>query len=170
MSVHMKRSDIVPLSWNGSKRSLLLKTCKECNCVFCDNNLKGWQAKWDRPFHYKANLCHCTGIMYGNAHNIILLCSWPLILDPDSKCLRWINNLHRNRIIRQVQQGEDEEEISSTLKKCIRGGDIAIFYDVVAYDSCLDSVLTQKVITKGKVRNSVQWYMYVTYTAIGITI
>ena len=74
--------------------------------------------------------------------------SWPLILDPDSKSIRWINNVHRSRIVRQIQQGENEEEIAATLTKCIRGGDVAIFYDVVSYDSCFDSVLTKKVITK----------------------
>ena len=73
-----------------------------------------------------------------------------MILDPDSKSLRWLNNLHRNRIVRKIQQGEDEEEISAIMKKCIRGGDILIFYDVVDYDSCLDSVLTRKVITRSK--------------------
>ena len=76
--------------------------------------------------------------------------SWPLILDPDSKSIRWINNVHRSRIVRQIQQGENEEEIAATLTKCIRGGDVAIFYDVVSYDSCFDSVLTKKVITKSK--------------------
>jgi hypothetical protein len=76
--------------------------------------------------------------------------SWPLILDPDSKSIRWINNLHRQRVIRQIQQGENEEEIASTLEKCIRGGEVAIFYDVISYDSCFESVLTRKVINKRK--------------------
>ena len=73
--------------------------------------------------------------------------SWPLILDPDSKSIRWINNMHRNRVVRLIQQGENEEEIASTLQKCIRNGEVAIFYDVVSFDSCFDSVLTRKVVT-----------------------
>ena len=84
--------------------------------------------------------------------NIFIICtySWPLILDPDSKSIRWINNLHRNRVVRQIQQGENEEEIAETLKRCIKGGEVAIFYDVVSYDSCFDSVLTRNVITRSK--------------------
>ena len=77
----------------------------------------------------------------------LLKLSWPLILDPDSKSIRWINNMHRNRIVRHIQQGENEEEIASILQKCIRNGEVAIFYDVISFDSCFDSVLTNKVVT-----------------------
>ena len=55
--------------------------------------------------------------------------------------------MHRNRVVRQIQQGENEEEIATTLQKCIRNGEVAIFYDVVSFDSCFDSVLTRKVVT-----------------------
>ena len=46
-----------------------------------------------------------------------------------------------------IQQGDDDEEVS-TLKKCIRGGDVAVFYDATYYDSCLEHVLTRKVTKK----------------------
>ena len=90
-------------------------------------------------------------VVNDNSTISLFLNSWPLILDPDTKSLRWIHNLHKNRMIRQIRQGDEEEEISSTLQKCIKGGDVAIFYDVSAYDSCLNSVLTKNVVKKSKV-------------------
>lgn len=47
-----------------------------------------------------------------------------------------------------VQQGNDDEELS-TLRKCIKGGDVAIYYDVFRYDSCLEHVLTGKTVKRG---------------------
>lgn len=75
--------------------------------------------------------------------------SWPIVLDTDAKFLRWVNSLHRDRCIKLVQQNQGSQG-TTVIKNSVEAGDVVVLYDMVSYDSSLESLLTQRYLEKGK--------------------